>query len=199
MRDVALAKAAVCPIDFINRRAIIHNQNNNPSEFLVENLHLLPKGKVLDVAMGGGRNAVYLASKGFQVEGVDNSLEAVNKALKLAEEKKVEITTHFVDLESDLFIKEETYDVIICFNFLQRSLIPYIKKGLRPGGMIVYETYIVDQAQFGRPANPDYLLKHNELLDFFRDYRCLRYHEGIIETGRAVAGIITRKGEKENA
>ena len=145
--------------------------------------------------MGGGRNSVYLAAKGFQVDGVDNSQEAIDKANKLAREKQVKITTHLVDLEKDFFIKEATYDVIICFNFLQRSLIPHIKKGARTNGIIVYETYIVDQAQFGRPANPDYLLKHNELLEFFRDFRCLRYHEGIMETGRAVAGIIIEKGE----
>ncbi len=177
------------------RRPTIHTHSDNPSEFLVENLHLLPKGKVLDVAMGGGRNSVYLAAKGFQVEGVDNSKEAVDNANKLAREKQVSITAHLVDLERDFFIKEATYDVIICFNFLQRSLIQYIKKGIRTNGIIVYETYIVDQAQFDRPSNPDYLLKHNELLDFFRDFRCLRYHEGIMEERRAVAGIITKKGE----
>ena len=174
--------------------AIMHTHNNIPSEFLVENIHLLPKGKVLDVAMGGGRNSVYLASLGFQVEGIDNSQEAIDSARKLAKEKHVEISTHQVDLEKDSFIKEESYDVIICFNFLQRSLIPCIKKGLRPDGIIVYETYIIEQAQFGRPTNPDYLLKHNELLDFFREFRCLRYREGIIGKGKAVAGIITQKG-----
>ena len=181
----------------ILRKSVIHTHNNNPSGFLVENLHLLPEGKVLDVAMGGGRNSVFLASRGFLVEGIDISQEAIDGALKLAQEKKLEITTHLVDLEKEFFIEEASYDVIICFNFLQRSLIPRMKKGLRPGGVIVYETYIVDQVQFGKPTNPDYLLKHNELLDFFRDYRCLRYHEGIMEEGRAVAGIITKKGGKK--
>ena len=151
------------------------------------------------MAMGGGRNSVYLASQGFQVEGVDNSQEAIESALKLAREKQIEITARLVDLEKDFFIKEESCDVIICFNFLQRTLIPHIKKGLRPGGVIVYETFIVDQAQFGRPANPDHLLKHNELLDFFREFRCLRYHEGIMEKGKAIAGIITQKGGINNA
>ena len=149
--------------------------------------------------MGGGRNSVYLASQGFQVEGVDNSQEAINSALKLAKEKNVEITAHLVDLEKDLFIEEESYDVIICFNFLQRSLIPRMKKGLHPNGIIVYETYIIEQARFGRPTNPDYLLKHNELLDFFREFRCLRYHEGIMKKGKAIAGIITQKGGTDNA
>ncbi len=134
-----------------------------------------------------------LAQNGYDVVGVDNSKEAIDSALKLAREKQVSITTHLIDLEKDFFIKEETYDVIICFNYLQRSLIPYIKNGLRPDGVIVYETYIVDQAQFGKPKNPDHLLRHNELLDYFRDFRCLRYHEGIMEKERAAAGIIAQK------
>lgn len=143
--------------------------------------------------MGRGRNSVYLASQGFQVEGIDNSQEAIESALKLAREKKVELTTHLVDLKKDFFIEEESYNVIVCFNFLQRSLISHMKKGLYPDGIIVYETYIIDQAQFGRPTNPDYLLKHNELLNFFRDFRCLRYYEGVIEKRKAAAGIITQK------
>jgi len=83
--------------------------------------------------------------------------------------------------------------VIICFNYLQRSLIPQIKDGLRNGGMVVYETFIVDQAKFGKPKNPYHLLKHNELLDMFRDFRCLRYREGIIEGRKAIASIIAQK------
>ncbi len=151
------------------------------------------------MAMGGGRNSIFLASHGFQVDGIDSSREAIDSALALAKEKQVEISTRLVDLERDSFIREETYDVIICFNFLQRSLIPHIKNGLRPGGVIVYETYIVDQAQFGKPTNPDYLLKHNELLSFFREFRCLRYREGIMAKGKAVAGIITQKWRQKNA
>lgn len=175
------------------RRPTIHTHSNKPSDFLVKNIALLPVGKVLDVAMGAGRNSVFLASKGFDVEGVDSSQEAIKNALDHAKDKRVEISTHLVDLEKDFFIKKESYDIIICFNFLQRSLIPYIKKGLRPGGIVVYETYIVDQAQFGRPTNPDYLLKHNELLDLFHDFRCLRYHEGKIEKRKAAAGIIAKR------
>ncbi len=83
--------------------------------------------------------------------------------------------------------------MIICFNYLQRSLISQIKDGLRQGGMVVYETFIIDQVQFGKPKNPDYLLRHNELLNMFRDFRCLRYHEGIIEGRKAVASLIAQK------
>jgi tellurite methyltransferase len=171
----------------------MHTHSNIPSQFLEENIHLIPKGKVLDIAMGGGRNSVYLAQKGFDVEGVDSSTEAINMANALAKEKGVSITTRLIDLEKEPFIKEKRYDCIICFNYLQRTLFPFIRKGLRKGGIIVYETYIVDQAQFGRPSNPDHLLKHNELLEFFSGFRVLRYHEGIMEKERAVAGIIAEK------
>ena len=171
----------------------IHENSFQPAQFLVENIKLLSKGRVLDVAMGVGRNAIYLASMGFEVEGIDISPEAVNNALESARKVGVTIRAQMADLEKDYRIEKGAYDVIICFNYLQRSLIPQIKDGLRKGGVVVYETFIVDQAQFGKPKNPNYLLKYNELLDMFRDFRCLRYREGIIESQKAIAGIIAEK------
>lgn len=170
-----------------------HDKGLDPSNFLVENIDLLPGGNALDVAMGNGRNAVFLAEKGFHVAGIDISREAVAEALELAAVSKVNITTRVADLTTGFNIQPELYDVIICFNYLQRSLIPEIKNGLRSGGVIVYETFIVDQAGYGKPKNPDHLLKHNELLRMFRDFRCIRYHEGVLEEKKAVAGIIAEK------
>ena len=164
-----------------------------PAQFLVDNLDILPKGRVLDVAMGSGRNAIFLAKMGFEVEGIDLSRGAVTEALEAARKVDANLKARVVDLESDHSIQIGAYDVIICFNYLQRSLIPVIKDGLRPGGMVVYETFLIDQTRFGKPTNPDYLLNHNELLDMFRDLRCLRYREGIIENRKAIAGIIAEK------
>jgi len=145
------------------------------------------------VAMGSGRNAVYLARMGFEVEGVDISAEAVNMTLELARKSGVNLKVRLADLESNYSIRRNSYDVIICFNYLQRSLIQQMKDGLRTGGMVVYETFIIDQARFGKPKNPDHLLKHNELLDMFHEFRCLRYREGIIENRKAIAGIVAEK------
>ena len=171
-----------------------HDSGNfQPSQFLVDNVELLPKGRVLDVAMGSGRNAVYLAKLGFEVEGVDISAEAVDNAVMLARQNNIDLNANVRDLEKDSGIEKGAYDLIICFNYLQRSLMPQIKEGLRSGGMVVYETYLIDQPRFGKPRNPDYLLKHNELLDIFRDFRCLRYCEGIIDNRKAVAGIVAEK------
>ena len=164
------------------------------SSFLVENVNILPKGRVFDVAMGSGRNAIYLAKSGFVVEGVDISAEAIKHTLESAKQEGVKISARVADLEGNYRIKQAAHEVIICFNCLQRSLIPQIKDGLRRGGVVVYETFTVDHAQFRKPKNPAHLLKHNELLDMFRDFRCHRYWEGIIEAEKkAIASIIAEK------
>ena len=168
----------------------VHERPGRPSSFLVDHIDLLPKGRVLDVAVGRGRNAVYLARQGFEVEGVDISGEALDAARLLAETSGVSPVLRLMDLEDDVLLPEESYDVVVCFNYLHRPLIPQLKQSLRPGGMMVYETYIVDQARFGKPKNPAHLLKHNELLTLFQDFRCLRYREGIMEHRKAIAGYI---------
>lgn len=178
------------------RREHMHN-SVFPAAFLVANTNLLPKGRVLDLAMGSGRNSVYLAREGFEVEGVDISAEAVSKAQTLASRENVKIKTTIADLETDFIIPANRYDVIICFYYLHRPLIPEIKRGLRPGGIAVCETYNSDQAEWGRPKNPDHLLKAGELLNMFCEYRILRYREGVIEPRKAIASIIARKPEKE--
>jgi 2-polyprenyl-3-methyl-5-hydroxy-6-metoxy-1,4-benzoquinol methylase len=172
---------------------IAHRDSQAPAQFLVDNIELLPRGKTLDIAMGWGRNSIYLARSGFSVTGIDISQEAVVNAIKAAREAGVTINAQVIDIERDSFISKEDYDVIICFNFLQRSIIQQIKDGLRLGGMVVYETFIIDQAQFGKPKKPDYLLQYNELLKMFLDFRCLRYREGIIDNRRAIASIVAEK------
>src|SRR3989304_6500163 len=152
-----------------NFQDILHQ----PAQFLVENIALLPRGRALDVAMGSGRNAVYLARMGFQVEGVDASREAVEEALAHARAEGVSIQIRVEDLEKIPYLDEGAYDLVICFNYLQRSLTPQMKNWVKPGGMLVYETFIIDQIRFGKPQNPDHLLRHNELLHVFRDLRVL--------------------------
>jgi len=180
------------PCNF-NQPASVSFQDTKASRFLVENIALLPGGRALDVAMGRGRNTLYMAGLGFEMDGIDISPESVGYVLELARERGLNIKGRVADLEKRCHIEKGGYDVIICFNFLQRSLIQDIKNGLRVGGMVVYETFTVEQIRFGRPKNPDYLLEHNELLDMFRDFRCLRYREGVVEGRKAIAGIVAEK------
>ena len=107
-----------------------HVHNGDPARFLVENIGLIPKGRVLDVAMGSGRNAIYLAKMGFTVFGVDVSPDNIANALFLARKINVTIYPEVGDLEKDYRIPVDYYDVIICFNYLQRSLFPQIRDGI---------------------------------------------------------------------
>jgi tellurite methyltransferase len=167
--------------------------SSQPAQFLMENIALLPRGRALDVAMGSGRNAIYLAKMGFDVEGMDISAEAIEEAQTHARKEGVSIRVRLEDLEKLPHLDKEAYDLVICFNYLQRSLMSRMKSWVKTGGMLVYETFIVDQVKFGKPHNPDYLLQHNELLRTFLDFRVLRYREGIIEGKKAIAGIVVQK------
>ena len=128
-----------------------------------------------------------------RLPGTPHFMNVIAKAIEQARNAGVSIDAVAGDLEGDYRIQPDTWDVIMCFNYLHRPLFPSIRNGIKPGGMIVYETYIIDQMAFGKPHNPDFLLRHNELLDEFRNFRCLRYHEGILGPEKAVAGIITQK------
>jgi tellurite methyltransferase len=149
-----------------------------PSEFLKDHINRLPVGKALDIAMGEGRNAVYLARKGFEVDGVDLSEVALKKGRRLARENHVTINTINADLNT-YTIKPESYDVILNIDYLQRSLIPQIIRGLRHGGVLVYENYTVKQLENtgGKALQRNFLLDEGELPKLFKDFKVLVYRE----------------------
>jgi len=169
-----------------------------PSPFLVEHFDHLPLGVALDLAMGGGRNAIYLACRGFDVDGVDVDPNAVARARATARKLNAPIRAVVGNVEDGTYILPmEAYDVIVVFRFLHRPLFQDIRDGLKPGGVVVYQTFTVDQAQLGRPTNPAHLLRPGELREVFSDWETLAYHEGI-EAGlagppTALAGIVARK------
>jgi SAM-dependent methyltransferase len=159
--------------------------------FLQDHVDLLPKGHVLDLAMGEGRNSVYLATKGFQVTGVDISAEGLKKAETLAAGLGVTITTVVADLES-YEIPANSFDVIICTYYLQRDLFPKIATALKPGGIALIETYTMDHIQYSPRFNKAFLLEPNELLTMLPGLRIVRYQE--VDTGQAAfASILAQK------
>jgi 2-polyprenyl-3-methyl-5-hydroxy-6-metoxy-1,4-benzoquinol methylase len=165
--------------------------------FLRRNIGLFPKGKALDIAAGEGRNAVFLAQHGFDVDAVDISERGLKKAKKLAKEMGVKIHTLLVDLDS-YQIERERYDLIANFYYLNRRFIPKIKKGLKKGGKVIFENYLLEQRTLGTggPKHSKYYLKHNELLKLFEGLRILLYREGIFKEGgrkKAVASLIAEK------
>lgn len=163
-----------------------------PIPFLVENVHLLPKGKVLDLAMGEGRNGVYLATQGFDVLGLDISEKGLEKAHNLAKKNKTTIETKVVDLEN-YQLQPNSYDVIVCTYYMDRNLYKQFESALKPGGMIVVETYNVDYLKYTRFSRK-WALDTNELLDIFKGLRVIRYQD--FDDGlEAYSSIIAQKPE----
>ncbi len=168
-----------------------------PNPFLKKHIHVLPAGKALDIATGEGRNAVFLAQRGFEVDAVDISEKGLRKARQLAREKGVRINTFEVDLDR-FQIEKERYDLVADFYFLKRRLVPRIKKGLKKGGRVIFETYILAHRELGTggPKKAKYFLKPNELLKLFKEFRILFYREGIFREGgrrKTVASLIAEK------
>jgi len=176
-----------------------HELGIAPSSFLVESFDLLPKGLALDLAMGEGRNAIYLATRGFDVDGVDVDPTAVAHARASARKLGAPIRAILGNVEDGTYIIPiETYSVILVFHFLHRPVFQDIKDGVGPGGVVVYQTYTLEQQRFGRPSNPDHLLRPGELKQVFGDWEILRYREVIgparrDRRPRAIAGIVARK------
>jgi len=154
---------------------------DTPASFLREILDLpswrIPPGKALDIAAGKGRNAIFLAWMGFTVEAVDISEVALEEGRRRTQAAGVTVNFRQADLEK-IELSESNYDLVVNINYLQRSLVSGIKKSLKLGGYVVFDTYLIDQQALGHPRNPAYLLAHNELLELFRDFRVLYYREG---------------------
>jgi len=181
-----------------------------PDTFLIDSyrefLADVRPGTALDLAGGAGRNAVWLAERGWQVKLIDIS----EVGLKLAREKfyasttvsstqpnavsihKGSIESEIADLNAVNDLGTELYDLIVAFYFLRRELFPAISRALKPGGTLIYRTYTVDRMKLpGGPGDPKYLLQPNELLRAFSHMRVLHYHEMV--QGKAAAELVARK------
>ncbi|MBI3355435.1 MAG: dihydroneopterin aldolase [Nitrospirae bacterium] len=155
-----------------------------PARFLVQQLHRLPKGKVLDIAAGSGRHSLFLASQGYQVDAIDRDAQALAELSAAAQTRQLTtITTRTIDLEQpapyEPDLGKEIYDVILVFFYLYRSLFPYIIEALKPGGVLLYETFTIDNYfHHKHPKRWEFCLAHNELLRLTSNLQVLHYDEG---------------------
>ena len=176
-----------------------------PNSFLVSVVDRIPPGRVLMLAEGEGRNAVYLASRGFQITAVDGSAVGLGKALELAAERGVSLTTIVADL-GEFEIEPEKWDAAVsCFCHIPAAIrIPLHRKvvqGLKPGGVFVLEAFSKEQMDYdtGGHKSLDMLMSVKELrqeldgLDFIhaatlvRDVKEGRGHTGLASVVQILA------------
>lgn len=148
---------------------------------------------VLDLASGRGRNGLYLHQKNIPTIFADRNRDALN-TIK-SNQGITEDQIWHVDLESDINqLPSEKYQGIIVFNYLHRPLFTDIKRAIKSGGYLIYETFTVNNRQFGRPNRDAFLLQEDELNNEFSDWECMHYFEGIqTNPDRAIAQIVCRK------
>lgn len=144
-----------------------------PSPWVVRWAGLLPAGgQVLDLACGSGRHLRWLAAQGFRVTGVDRDAQAVAPLRALAQ-------IVVADLEGQPWpLGGQRFDGIVVTNYLWRPLLPHLRSALAEGGVLIYETFAVGHERFGRPSNPDFLLRAGELLQAFAGLRVVAFEDG---------------------
>jgi len=150
-----------------------------PEPSVVELLPLLPRGLALDIGAGLGRNAIALAEAGLRVIAADYSTPAVLALHRTARERGLAILPVLADLEASFPFRSASLDAVVNVNFLNRDLVPRLIESLRPGGMLLFDTFLIDQAELGHPRNPAFLLRHYELREMLASLDFLRYREGI--------------------
>ena len=161
-----------------------------PNRFLEETLPKVPIGSALDLACGSGRDAVYLASCGYKVTAVDHLEDALEFGRELS-------TRYLSGAQSIEWVKSDldkphglgTFDLVICFYYLNRQLLSKVFELLNPGGHLIVETFTVKHREtFGKPRSEHLVLQEGELLQLSAGLRVRDYQEGLHE-GRITARL----------
>lgn len=163
-------------------------------EWVAENTRPLVAVRALDLACGVGRNAIWLASQGWTVDAVDVSPVGLSLANQLAKRHNQQV--HWIEADLDVYAPAvEEYDLVIVTRFLERAVLPVlIERALRPGGVLIYETFT--QAQQQRADNhirrAEFLLASGELPRLFPSMLPILYRE-VESADRSVARLLARK------
>lgn len=166
--------------------------NLSTSSWIHRFSHLLPKsGHVLDLAAGGGRHSAWCLTRSHVVTALDRStsdLHSLKAASPPATRSKLEIIETDLENGSPWPLGERRFDAIIVVNYLHRPLFDDLLAALAPGGVLLYDTFAVGQEMYGKPDNPDFLLKAGELLAAVEGrLQIVAFEHGLIDGERGPA------------
>jgi len=149
------------------------HSTETPSEWVLRWAQLVERGPVLDVACGAGRHAILFAERGFEVYALDRDDQVLPGSI------------HFVraDLEdgSPWPLHGKRFAAIVVTNYLHRPLFPRLVESLEPGAVLIYETFMLGNERYGRPSNPNFLLRPGELLEAFATLGVVAFEQGTVE------------------
>lgn len=151
---------------------------DEPTPFVADWLTRIPVGYALDVATGTGRNALHLAAQGFDVDAVDISQVAIDRAAAAAAHRNLPVRWSVVDLDADP-LPGDAYDLIVVVRYRNERLWPRLREALAPDGWIIIEHHLRTHLDVGGPASEDFRLAPGELLRAFGDLRIVHYSETV--------------------
>jgi SAM-dependent methyltransferase len=191
----------------VRHREAAQNAPAEPASIVSEWLPLLPDGPALDLPCGTGRNTLLLAERRHWVTAVDWSGTALDILEKRACKAKIHVTrADAADLAAsrvrgirliqanleEIKLPEAAFSLILCLQYLQRSLFSEMARALRPGGMLLFETFTRAQLNYsGGPRNPAHLLEPGELRTAFPELEVLFYRE--LNAGQGIASLVAQK------
>jgi SAM-dependent methyltransferase len=167
-----------------------------PSAFVARWIHRLSSDghksrSALDLGIGRGRHAWALAQAGFTTFGVDRHIESLRAARLEANRRHLTLRLWAMDLEYGV-LPTAHFDLLVCTRYLQRDLFTALRNAIRPGGVVLYETFTVLQLQHnGGPRSRNHLLEPFELREAFAGWHELEYEE--VDRPEAVARLAARK------
>lgn len=147
-----------------------------PSDWVVQHCPSKPDKRgsntALDVAAGNGRHSRYLQAQGWRVTAIDRNIDGLTDLRANAEIINA-------DLEATSWpLPGRQFDLVVVANYLHRPLFGSLRDAVRPGGTLIYETFMQGNEAFGRPRSPEFLLAPDELRDIFADWHILAFEQG---------------------
>jgi len=146
-----------------------------PSAWVARWAHLVERGPLLDVACGAGRHARFFAERGFEVVAVDREPQDI---------AGVQFVQANLEDGTPWPFAGRRFAAVVVANYLHRPLLPTLAASLDEKGVLLYETFMAGNERYGRPSNPDFLLRPGELLHAFGMLTVVAFEQGLLEVSR---------------